>query len=61
MARPTMFFRASKNVWKKPTISTSTKRSIEKSCRKVESTRNAEFTAASGLDNLRQNLLAEEI
>ena len=56
-----MVFRASKNVWKKTTTSTSTKRSIERSCRKVESTRNAEFTVTSGLDSLRQNLLAEEI
>ena len=61
MARPAMVSRASKNVFKKPTTSTSTQRSTERSCRKVESTRNAEFTATSGLDNLRQNLLAEEI
>ena len=58
MARPTIVSRASKNVCKKPTTSTSTQGSTERSCRKVESTRNAEFTATNGLDNLRQNLLA---
>ena len=59
MARPTMVSRASKNVCKKPTTSTSTERPTEKSYRKVESTRNVEFTATSVLDNLRQNILAE--
>ena len=61
MARSTMVSRAFKNVCKKSTAFASTQRSTERSCRKVESTRNAEFTAASGLDNLRQNLLAEGI
>ena len=61
MTRPTMVSGAFKNVCKKPTAFTSTQRSTERSCRKVESTRNTEFTATSGLDNLRQNLLAEGI
>ena len=61
MARPTMVSMVFKNVCKKPTTFTSTQRSIEISCRKVESTRDAEFTETSGLDNLRQNLLAEGI
>ena len=61
MVRSTMVSRAFKNVCKKPTSFTSTQRSTERSCRKVESTRNTEFTATSGLDNLRQNLLAEGI
>ena len=60
MARPTMVSRTSKNVCKKPTTSTSTQRSTERSCRKVESTRNAEFTATNGLDNLRQTYLQKE-
>ena len=53
MTRPTMVSRAFKNVCKKATT--------ERSYRKVEFTRNIEFTATSGLDNLRQNLLAEGI
>ena len=53
--------RTFRNVCKKPTTFISTQRSTERSCRKVESTRNPEFTATSGLDNLRQNLLAEGI
>ena len=61
IARPTMVCRASKIVCKKPTTSTSTQRSTERSCRQVESICNAEFTATTGLDNLRQNLLAEGI
>ena len=61
IARSTMVSRASKNVCKKPTTFTSTQRSTERSCRKVESTRNTEFTATNGLENLRQNLLAEGI
>ena len=61
MARSTMVSRAFKNVCKKSTAFASTQRSTERSCRKVESTRNTEFTATSGLDNLRQNLLAEGI
>ena len=47
--------------FKKSSTSTSTQRSTERSCRKVESPRNTEFTATSDLDNIRQNLLAEEI
>ena len=43
MARPTMVSRASKYVSKKPTTSTSTQRSTERSCIKVESTHNTEF------------------
>ena len=46
---------------KKSTTFTSTQRSTERSCRKVESTCNTEFTATNGRDNLRQNLLAEGI
>ena len=61
MVRPTMVSRASKNFCKKSTIFTSTERSTERSRRKIESTRNAEFTATSGLDNIRQNVLAEEM
>ena len=61
MVRSTMVSRAFKNVCKKPTSFTSTQRSTERSCRKVESTRNTEFTATNGLENLRQNLLAEGI
>ena len=61
IARSTMVSRASKNVCKKPTTFTSTQRSTERSCRKVESTHNVEFTTTSGLDNLSQNLLAEGI
>ena len=61
MARPTMVSRAFKNVCKKPTTFTSTHRSTERSCRKVEFTRNAEFTATSGLDNLRKNILTDGI
>ena len=61
LARPIMVSRAFKNVCKKSTAFTSTQRSIERSCRKVESTRYTEFTATIGLDNLRQNLLAEGI
>ena len=56
-----MVSRAFKNVCKKSTTFTSTQRSTERSCRKVESTRNTEFTATSDLDNPRQNLLAEGI
>ena len=56
-----MVSRAFNNVCKKSTVFASTQRSTERSCRKVESTRNSEFTATSGLDNLRQNLLAEGI
>ena len=61
MARPIMVSRASKNVYKKSTTSTKTPKSTERSCRKVEFTHNAEFTATSSLDNLRHNLLAEGI
>lgn len=61
IARPTMIFRASKNVCRKPTTSTSTERSTERSCRKVDLPRDAEFSATSGLDNLKKNLLAEGI
>ena len=61
IASPTIVSRASKNVYKTPTTSTSTQRSTERSCRKVEPIRNAEFVASSGLGNLRQNLLAEGI
>ena len=50
-----------KKVSKKPTTFTSTQRCPERSYGKAESTRNADFTATSGVDNLRQNLLAEEI
>ena len=57
MARLTMVSRAPKNA----TTSTSIQRFTERSCRKVESIRNAEFTATSALDNIRQNLLAEGI
>ena len=60
-ARPTMASRPSKNVSKKPATSSSTKKSTERFCRKVESIRDAEFTVISGLDNLRQNLLADGI
>ena len=45
----------------KSTAFTSTQRSTERSSRKVESTRNTEFTVTSGLGNLRQNLFAEGI
>ena len=41
MASPTMPFRAFKNVCRKLTTSTSTQKSTERSCRKVESSRNA--------------------
>ena len=61
MARPNMVSKASKNVCKKPTASTSAQGSTERSCRKIESICNAEFTATAGLDNLGQNLLAESI
>ena len=61
MAKPTMVSRASKNVCKKCTTCTSSQRPTERSCRKVEATRNAEFTATGSLDNLRQKLLAEGI
>ena len=54
MARSTMVSRAFKNVCKKPTTFSSTQRSTERS-------RNIEFTATNGLENLRQNLLAEGI
>ena len=50
-----------KKVSKKPTTFISTQRCPERSYGKAESTRNADFTATSGVDNLRQNLLAEEI
>ena len=53
MTRPTRFSGASENVCKKPTTSISTQRSTERSCKKVESTLNAEFTATNGLENLR--------
>ena len=59
MAWHAMISRASKNVCKKPTTFTSAQISTVRSCRKVESTRNSEFTATSDLDNLRQNLLAK--
>ena len=52
MARTTMVSRATKNVCKKPTT--------ERSCIKVESTHNAEFTVTSDLDNLRQTYLQKE-
>ena len=61
MARSTMICRAFKNYCKKSITFTSTQRSTERSCRKLESTRNAEFTTASGLDCLRQNLLTKWI
>ena len=61
MARPTIVFRASKNLCKKSITSTSTQRSIERSCRNIESIRNAEYTTTSGLDNLRQNVLVKGI
>ena len=61
MVRPTMVSRTFGNVCKKSTAFTSTERFTVRSCRKVESTRNTEFTVTSGLDNLRQNLLAEGI
>ena len=54
MIRLIIFPNTSENVCKKPT--TSTQRSTERSCRKVKSIRNAEFTATSSLDNLRQSL-----
>ena len=46
---------------KKPTISTSTQRSTERSCWKVESALNAYFTATNGLEDLRKNLPSEGI
>ena len=49
MARPAMVSGAFKNVCKKPISFTSTQRSTERSCWKVKSTRNTEFTATSGL------------
>ena len=49
------------DISKKSTAFTSIKKTTERSCRKVEFTRNTEFTAASSLGNLRQNLLAERI
>ena len=52
--------RASKKVYKKLATSTSTERSTERYYRKVESAHNAEFTATSGLDKIRQNLLVGE-
>ena len=55
------FSRLLKIICKKPTTFTSTQGATVRSCRKVESTLNTEFTATSGLDNLRQNLLAEGI
>ena len=58
MSKPTMVSGAYKNVCKKPTTSTSTQRSTERSFKKVEFTCNAKFTATSGL---RQNLLVEGI
>ena len=61
MVRPTMVSRAFKNVCKNSTAFASTQRSTERSCRKFESTHNSEFTTTSGLENLRQNLLAEGI
>ena len=54
MIRLIIFPDTSENVCKKPT--TSTQRSTERSCRKVKSIRNGEFTATSSLDNLRQSL-----
>ena len=61
MTRLTMVSRTFKSVSKNLTTFTSTQRCPERSNGKVESTRNADFTATSGVDNLRQNLLAEEI
>ena len=58
MTRLTMVSRTFKKVSKKPTTFTSTQRCPERSYGKAESTRNADFTATSGVDNLRQNLLA---
>ena len=49
MARPAMVSGAFKYVRKKPISFTSTQRSTERSCWKVKSTRNTEFTATSGL------------
>ena len=59
MVSQNMASRASKNVPKKSTASSSTHKSPERSSRKVEYIRNAEFTG--GLDKLKQNLLAEGI
>ena len=56
MVKPTMVSRTSKNFCKKLTTSTSAQRSTEGSCRNVESTRNAEFTATIGLDSLKSQL-----
>ena len=61
MARQTMVSGAFKNVCKKPTTFTSTQRYTERFYRKVESTRNTEFTTNRSLDNLRENLFAEGI
>ena len=61
MARPTMVFRAVKNVCKKFTAFTSTQRSTERLCREFESTYSTEFTVTIDLGNLRQNLLEEGI
>ena len=52
-----MVSKASKNVCKKPTTSTSTQGSTEGSCRKIESICNAEFTAnflLAILNNIKQ-------
>ena len=61
MAKPAKVSGASKNICKKTTISTSTQRSTERSCWKVESALNADFTATNGLEDLRKNLLSEGI
>ena len=53
MASQNIAPRASKNVPKKPTTSSSTHKSSEWSSRKAEYIRNAEFTG--GLDKLKQN------
>ena len=59
MTSPTMVSGASKNVRKNPNTSTSIQRSPERASKKVKSTRNAEFFAASCLDNHRTCLQKE--
>ena len=61
MAKPAKVSGASENICKKPTISTSTQRSTERSYWKVESALNADFTATNGLEDLRKNLPSEGI
>ena len=59
MTSPTMVSGASKNVRKNPNTWTSIQRSPERASKKVKSTRNAEFFAASCLDNHRTCLQKE--